>query len=309
MSFIALAEDQGQTIKVRVSFTDDAGNEESLTSTATAAVAAGGPTDPPGAPRNLTGTANSNGTVTLSWDAPNDDSVTGYQILRRRPREGEKILLVYVNNTGSTATEYTDSDVTPDVRHVYRVKAVNAAGLSSWSNFVRVTPTQPAEPAQNSVATGTPTISGTAQVGETLTADTSGIADADGLTGVSYGYQWIVTDGGADIDITSATDSSYTLADDPEGATVTLTLRGAHSDKFALASNGVVTFKESPDYEEDSNYVLREPLNNVIWVAYNSLWGLKGTQEPHMELFWCTQGRDRGPKSLQPGRGMDRSAV
>ena len=98
--------------------------------------------------------------MTLSWDAPNDDSVTGYQILRRRPREGEKILLVYVNNTGSTATEYTDNDVTPDVLHAYRVKAVNAVGLSRQSKFVNVTPTQPAEPTQNSAATGTPTISG-----------------------------------------------------------------------------------------------------------------------------------------------------
>ena len=45
-------------------------------------------------------------------------------------------------------------------------------------------------------------------------------------------------------------------ATDPEGANVTLILRLADSDKFAIASNGVVTFKESPDYEEDSNYVL-----------------------------------------------------
>ena len=212
--------DEGQTIKVRVSFTDDAGNKETLTSTATAAVAAGTPADPPGNPRNLTGAANSDGTVTLSWDAPDDDSVTGYQILRRRPSEGEKTLLVHVNDTGSTTTEYTDSDVTPDVRHVYRVKAINAAGLSSWSNFVRVTPPQPAEPARNSPPTGTLTIGGTVQVGETLTADTSGIADDDGLTNVSYGYQWIVTDGGDGIDITSATDSSYTLADADEGLAI-----------------------------------------------------------------------------------------
>ena len=92
----------------------------------------------------MTGTANSDGTVTLRWDAPDDDSVTGYQIMRRRPREGEQILLVYVNNTGSTATEYTDNDVTPDVLHAYRVKAVNAVGLSRQSKFVNVTPTQPA---------------------------------------------------------------------------------------------------------------------------------------------------------------------
>ena len=44
---------------------------------------------------------------------------------------------------------------------------------------------------ENSSAIGAPTISGTAQVGQTLTADTSGISDADGLTNVSYSYQWL----------------------------------------------------------------------------------------------------------------------
>ena len=44
----------------------------------------------------------------------------------------------------------------------------------------------------NRAAEGTPTISGTAQVGETLTADPSGITDADGLA--TYTYQWLRVD-------------------------------------------------------------------------------------------------------------------
>ena len=46
----------------------------------------------------------------------------------------------------------------------------------------------------NSPATGAPTISGTAQVGETLTADTSGVSDADGLTNATFTYQWLADD-------------------------------------------------------------------------------------------------------------------
>ena len=68
----------------------------------------------------------------------------------------------------------------------------------------------------NSPATGAPTISGTPQVGQTLTADTSGINDADGLTNVSYEYQWIA--GGTDID--GATGSSYTLTASEQGQTI-----------------------------------------------------------------------------------------
>ena len=61
--------------------------------------------------------------------------------------------------------------------------------------------------AVNSPATGAPTISGTAQVGHTLTADTSGIQDTDGLTDVTYSYQWL----SGDTPIDGATGSSYVL--------------------------------------------------------------------------------------------------
>ena len=65
-------------------------------------------------------------------------------------------LLVHVNDTGSTATEYTDRDVTPDVLHAYRVKAINPAGLSGRSKFCQRKPlfqpaeTRPEQPRQGS---------------------------------------------------------------------------------------------------------------------------------------------------------------
>ena len=83
---------------------------------------------------------NDDGSVTLAWEAPDDDSVTGYLILRRRPYEGEQTLLVYVENTGSMATTFTDTNVTAEMQHVYRVKAINAAGVGGQSNYVNVDP-------------------------------------------------------------------------------------------------------------------------------------------------------------------------
>ena len=98
------------------------------------------PESPPPAPTSLTATVNADGHIVLSWTAPDDDSITGYQVLRRRPSEGESTLLVYVADTQSTATTFTDTGVTAGVKHVYRVKAINAAGLSGWSNYVNPTP-------------------------------------------------------------------------------------------------------------------------------------------------------------------------
>ena len=69
---------------MQVSFTDDADNEETLTSEATAAVAGAQPTEPPDKPKGLSATA-SHDSVTLTWDDPGDDSITGYVILRRIP--------------------------------------------------------------------------------------------------------------------------------------------------------------------------------------------------------------------------------
>ncbi len=199
--------EEGKTVTVRVSFTDDAGNGETLTSEPTSEVAAAEPEQPPSKPRGLTGTAAHN-EVSLTWTDPGDASITGYQILRRnRAVDAPGKFQVHVDDTGSAAASYIDRDVAPETRYVYRIKARNASGLSERSrNFNAATPPKPNHP-----ATGLPTISGTAQVGETLAADASGIEDADGLVNATFSYQWVATDGGRDLDIEGATAATYTL--------------------------------------------------------------------------------------------------
>ncbi len=62
----------------------------------------------------------------------------------------------------------------------------------------------------NIAPTGAPSVTGPAEVGEELTAITSGIDDADGLTNMSYSYQWVrVASDGRETDISGATSDSY----------------------------------------------------------------------------------------------------
>ena len=278
--------DAGVAVRARVSFTDDAGNEETLTSAATVPVAAAGPAEPPAKPTGLTA-AVSHDQVVLSWDNPQDDSITGYVILRRnRATTGQGEFTELVADTGSAATTYTDHGVEAETLYTYRIKAINDHGVSERSRWVRADTPAPPVPAKpmgltaapshdqvvlswddpqdgsitgyvilrrnrattdpgeftelvadtgsaantytddsvaadtsytykirainehgvselsrwaradtpapspaNSPAPGAPTISGMAQVGETLTAGTSGISDVDGLSSVSYSYQ------------------------------------------------------------------------------------------------------------------------
>ena len=68
--------------------------------------------------------------------------------------------------------------------------------------------------------TGLPTVSGTARVGETLTASAADIADADGLTNATFAWQWIANDGTTDSEISDATSETYTLTSAEEGKTI-----------------------------------------------------------------------------------------
>ena len=77
-----------------------------------------------------------------------------------------------------------------------------------------------AAPPSNNAATGVPTISGTAEVGEMLTADASNIGDSDGLTNVVYQYQWLADDGSSVTEISGATGATYTLQATDEAATI-----------------------------------------------------------------------------------------
>ena len=94
--------------------------------------------DPPlAAPTNLSASLSNEGVV-LSWTAP-AGQVDGYEILRRRPLQGETELATLVDDTGSADTTYTDtSATTAGERYVYRIKAIRGANRSTLSFLVSV---------------------------------------------------------------------------------------------------------------------------------------------------------------------------
>ena len=141
--------DEGKAISIKVSFTDDAGNDETLTSAATEAVAA---PEPPASPTGLSATA-SHDSVTLIWDDPGDDTITDYVVLRRnRDIHAEGEFTNLVEDTGTAATTYTDDTVEPETPYTYRIKAINEHGESERSRWFHIdTPAAP-DPADLALA-------------------------------------------------------------------------------------------------------------------------------------------------------------
>ena len=197
-----------------VSFTNAEGNPETLTSDPTGEVAAKPNTSATGVP-TIDGTAQVGQTLTADTSGiADEDGLTNAVFSYQWVADDTAI-------QDATGSSYTLADKDEGKAITVTVSFTDAEGNPET---LTSDPTGEVAAKHNTSATGVPTIDGTAQVGQTLTADTSGIDDEDGLNQVVFSYQWIRNDGNADEDIAGATGSSYTLTEDDEGTVIKVTV-------------------------------------------------------------------------------------
>ena len=137
--------DKSKAFKVRVSFIDDAGNEETRTSALARSER----------PYGLNA-SESDGAVALTWRLPAGWTGSTFQILRNRPELGETEPLVHVRYIQTAANTYTDTDVEPGVLYVYRVKGMDPFGYTGEASHPFGVRTAGPTPVENSPATGPP---------------------------------------------------------------------------------------------------------------------------------------------------------
>ena len=235
-TYTLVAADEGNAIKVRVSFTDDTGNDEELTSAGTAAVAAAPPlpnTPAIGLP-TISGTSQVGETLTADTTGISDDDGLG------NANFAYQWLADDAEINGANASTYTL--VATDVGNAIKVRVsfTDDADSDEELTSAGTAAVAAAPPLPNTPAIGLPTISGTSQVGETLTADTTGISDGDGLYNATFAYQWLADDA----EINGATASSYTLVADEEGkaikVSVSFTDDAGSDEELTSAATGAV---------------------------------------------------------------------
>ena len=152
----------------------------------------------PGAPAGLLARATSN-QVTLEWDDPGDDSITGYQVWRGPKASGLKVL---VADTGSGDNRYLDDTVTAETTYHYAINAINASGTGQQSDTVSATTQAPPQLQQRDEQT----ISARQSTAATPAVSNIGSATATVLP-ISTNGQAVAT--------------SFTTGSDPGGYTLT----------------------------------------------------------------------------------------
>ena len=159
--------------------------------------------------------------------------------------------------SGATGSTYTL--VSADEGKTIRVKVSFTDGGGNAESLTSAA-TAAVEAKPNSPATGLPTISGTLRVGDTLTADTTGIEDADGIDESTYTYQWLADD----VEIAGATDSTYTLVSADEGKAVkvrvSFTDDGHNQETLTSAATEAVEAAPAPEEEEEVE-------DDAIWTS------------------------------------------
>ena len=165
----------GTQISVQVSYTDGHGTAESLTSAQTAPVA--NVNDPPTGVPTIGGTAAEDQVLTADTSGIGDADGLGafsYQWLR----DGVVI-------GGATSSTYTLGDADVGTQVSVQVSYTDGQGTNESLTSAQTAPVANV----NDAPVGVPGINGTPTEDQILTADTSGISDADGLG--AFGYQWL----------------------------------------------------------------------------------------------------------------------
>ena len=214
-SYELVQADVGSAISVTASYTDGGGTAESVTSTATSAVA--NVNDAPTGSVTISGTATQGQTLTAANTLADADGLG--TITNQWKRAGSSI-------SGATSTSY--ELVQADVGSAISVTASYTDGAGTAES---VTSTATSAVANvNDAPTGSVTISGTPTQGQTLTASHT-LADADGLGTIAYGWRR----SGTAINIPDPSSTTYTLVQADVGSAISVT--ASYTDQQGTAES------------------------------------------------------------------------
>ncbi|MYH03561.1 MAG: BspA family leucine-rich repeat surface protein, partial [Cenarchaeum sp. SB0675_bin_21] len=159
-------------------------------------------------------------TVVLAGTASDADADAGDTLTYLWSQNPSSPTIAFANAT-SISTTFAAPQVSSNATITLTLTATDQHNTAASDTMtLTITDVPDTTPLANNHATGSPAITGTIQVSQTLTADTSDISDADGMINATFAYQWLSNDGATTSEISGAASSSYTLAASDQGKTI-----------------------------------------------------------------------------------------
>ena len=183
------------------------------------------------------------GEMIISWDAHTQTTKTLLNYRVAWTPEGKRFKSADRTNWNVYTTSNQHTVIGLDAGATYQVKVRTRYEGRQGSRWTDVVTGQSAV-TLNTPATGQPTIAGTVETGETLTAATSSISDDNGLANAAFAYQWIHTATDSEAYIPAATGSSYLLSSDDLGhaikVRVTFTDDDGYTERLTSSATALV---------------------------------------------------------------------
>ena len=294
------AADAGRTIKVRVSFADGLGFQESVDSDETAPVLTR--SDDGDGVWTATMTVG-RGTSWRGYDEDEDGDVGSITNNRITTLDGvEHTLGTLIEYTGGHSADDLELVISPPlpggfdlVMGASRFRSVHAhrqgTSIYRWLDMapgweigasvvvtlvIDAPDTTPAP--DNSPATGAPAITGRVYVGQRLRVDTSAIADANGIPEDAFSYQWVRADRSTETDIAGAAGSGYVITGADLGKTLKVRVGFTDGDGFGegpLASAATAAVPTAPGFPIRGRGFALASANDFprgVWANASTVW-------------------------------------
>ena len=174
----------------------------------------------------------------------------------------------------------------------------------------------------NADATGAVIVTGATQVGETLTADISGIVDGNGRTkadaaeaGFAYNYRWLRYDADGtsnEVQVQDGPGATYTVVANDTGKTlrVQVTYRddNAYEEELTSAATAVIGQGGNPVFDEGSSTTrsLRETLADATEASARDVGNPVTATDPNSDpLTYSLEGPDESKFDIDPSTRPD----